>query len=139
VPADVDHVVGALNGCPLTFQEYVDKAYELRITVVGQAVLACKIDSQNAAGLTAVDWRQYNIPKTPHYSYEVSVDLRDKLLLFHQITGLRYSAFDLIRSTAGEYIFLETNPFGQWLWIEDLTGMPITLSIANELANPSVP
>jgi hypothetical protein len=34
------------------------------------------------------------------------------------------------------YVFLETNPFGQWLWIEDLTGLPITKAIAGYLAAP---
>jgi glutathione synthase/RimK-type ligase-like ATP-grasp enzyme len=32
-----------------------------------------------------------------------------------------------------DYIFIEINPNGQWLWIEQLTGMPISKSILNLL------
>lgn len=35
-----------------------------------------------------------------------------------------------------EYVFLEINSNGQWLWIEQLTGMPISKTIAETLANP---
>jgi beta-lactam-binding protein with PASTA domain len=31
----------------------------------------------------------------------------------------------------GQYVFLESNPRGQYLWIEDYTGMPITEAIAD--------
>jgi len=45
----------SLRGCPLTIQDYIEKAYELRVTVVGDRIFACKIDSQQAGGVTAVD------------------------------------------------------------------------------------
>jgi len=32
-----------------------------------------------------------------------------------------------------EYVFLELNPSGQWLWIEDLTGLPISAELENLL------
>jgi hypothetical protein len=43
------------------------------------------------------------------------------------------TSFDIVRSRDGDYVFLETNPYGQWLWIEDLTGLPITSAIADAL------
>lgn len=124
-----------LSGCPLIFQNFLQKAYELRVTVVGDHVLACRIDSQKAGGDTAIDWRNYNIPRTPHQQYQLPPDIAARLLEFHRVTGLRYSAFDLVRTNDGEYVFLETNAFGQWLWIEDLTGLPITATIATELSS----
>jgi glutathione synthase/RimK-type ligase-like ATP-grasp enzyme len=122
-----------LSGCPLIFQNFLPKAYELRVTVVGDRILACRIDSQQAGGDTAIDWRNYNIPRTPHHQYELPANIAARLLEFHRVAGLRYSAFDFVRTTDGKYVFLETNAFGQWLWIEDLTGLPITATVAAEL------
>jgi hypothetical protein len=34
---------------------------------------------------------------------------------------------------SGEWYFLEVNSMGQWLWIEDLTGLPITATLADSL------
>ena len=122
-----------LNECPLTIQNYIEKSYELRVIVVGDRVFACKIDSQEAGNDTAIDWRRYNIPRTPHSRYELPRDLHEMLLLFHSHFGLTVSSFDIIRSRQGDFVFLETNPYSQWLWIEDLTGLQITAAITDEL------
>jgi hypothetical protein len=127
-----------LQDCPLIFERYVDKSYELRVTVVEDKVLACKICSQEAGGDTSIDWRHYNIARTPHYAYDLPESIANKLIAFHRATGLRFSAFDLIRTTSGEYIFLETNPSGQWQWLEDLVGLPITASLAASLHSPKL-
>jgi len=50
--------------------------------------------------------------------------------------GLVFGCIDMIVTPRGEFIFLEINPNGQWLWIEELTGLPISEAIANTLANP---
>ena len=39
----------------------------------------------------------------------------------------------MIVTPDGEYIFLEINPAGQWLWIEELTKLPITEALADLL------
>ena len=48
--------------------------------------------------------------------------------------GLRFGAFDMIVTPDGEYVFLELNPNGQWLWIETITGAPMSRAIADLLA-----
>jgi beta-lactam-binding protein with PASTA domain len=47
--------------------------------------------------------------------------------------GLAYGAFDLRRREDGEHVFLEVNPGGQWLYVEDATGLPITEAVAGLL------
>jgi hypothetical protein len=126
----------SLAFCPVIFQEYATKAYEIRAAVIGERIFAARIDSQAAGGTTSVDWRRYDIPKTPHRAYELPREIHDRILALHRRLGLVYSSFDFVRTPDGEYVFLETNPFGQWLWIEDLTGMPISKAIANYLAAP---
>ena len=48
--------------------------------------------------------------------------------------GLQFSALDLIVTPAGEYIFLESNPCGQWGWIEKQTGLPLTEALVDILS-----
>ena len=122
-----------LSYCPTILQEYIPKAYEVRATVVGSEIFAARIDSQLAGGGTATDWRRYNIPKTPHQSIKLPSHIENQLLELQSRLGLFYSAFDLVCTPDGEFVFLETNPYGQWLWIEDLTGLPISKAISGLL------
>lgn len=136
IPAD------ALRGIPreafeqtVNFvQEYVEKAYELRVTVVGEKVFACRIESQaqqEDEGKT--DWRQGYEHGLRFTTHNLSEDIAGKCRDFLRQMGLRFGAFDLIVTPDGGHVFLECNPNGQWLWVELATGMPISEAIADEL------
>jgi hypothetical protein len=43
--------------------------------------------------------------------------------------GLSYGAFDLIARPDGALVFLELNPVGQWLWIEQRANIDISGAI----------
>lgn len=43
-----------------------------------------------------------------------------------QFFQINFAAFDLVVTPKDEIVFLEMNPSGQFVWIEELTGMPIT-------------
>ena len=136
-----DDSLGQLAGlaaCPMFFQEYVEKAAEYRVTVVGGEVYACRIESQRAGGKTAVDWRNYNVAATPHYAADLGEAMTGKLVRLVRTLGLTFGAVDLVEDPNGEFWFLEINPQGQWLWIEDLTDLPISMAIARHLAEPSL-
>jgi glutathione synthase/RimK-type ligase-like ATP-grasp enzyme len=46
---------------------------------------------------------------------------------------LVYGAIDLIRTPAGEHVFLEVNPGGEWGMLERDLGLPISEAIADAL------
>jgi glutathione synthase/RimK-type ligase-like ATP-grasp enzyme len=46
---------------------------------------------------------------------------------------LQFGAIDLALTQSGNYYFLEINPNGQWLWIEDKLGYPISQAVADWL------
>jgi glutathione synthase/RimK-type ligase-like ATP-grasp enzyme len=48
--------------------------------------------------------------------------------------GLEYGAIDLRKTPEGEYVFLEVNPAGQFLYVEKATGQPIAAALADHLA-----
>ena len=118
-----------IKGAPCIFQEYVPKKFELRITIVGSRIFPAQIDSQ-ASERSKHDWRRYDFEKTPYSEFQIPAVLEDKLRMLMQRLGLVFGCVDLIMRPDGEFVFLEINPGGQWLWIEELTGMPIRDSLA---------
>ena len=47
--------------------------------------------------------------------------------------GLMFGAIDLILAPDGRYLFLEINPNGQWYWLEEITGVPLTTTISRPM------
>lgn len=126
-----------VKNCPLIFQPYVEKEFELRITVVGTQVFSCAIYSQNSTR-TREDWRRYDLTNTPHQVYQLPPDIEARCVSLVRELGLVFGCIDMIVTPSGEYIFLEINPNGQWLWIEHLTKMPISQAIEDLLIHPPV-
>ncbi len=120
---------------PVFAEEYVEKALELRVTIVGDQIFACAIHSQDS-DRTKTDWRRYDFENVSHEEYKIPEEIRNKLFLYMRQLGLVYGAIDMIVTPDGRYVFIEINPSGQWLWIEELTGMPISQAVAELLSNP---
>ncbi|MEV4379896.1 MvdC/MvdD family ATP grasp protein [Streptosporangium sp. NPDC049644] len=122
----------ALRFCPVIVQQYVPKRLELRVTVVGEQVFAAEIHSQ-VANRSSLDWRRYDIETTPHRIHRLPEEVARRCLDMTERLGLLYGAFDVILTPDDQYVFLEVNPNGQWLWIERLTGLPISQAICDVL------
>jgi glutathione synthase/RimK-type ligase-like ATP-grasp enzyme len=116
---------------PTQLQEYVEKAFELRITVIGEKVFAVKIDSQ-VNEETKIDWRLHT-KMNPHSIFELPSKIENFCVDFLKEQGLVYGAMDFIVTPKDEYYFLENNPFGQYLWLEIETNVPLTEEICNLL------
>ena len=76
------------------FQEYIAKAYELRVTVIGERVFAAKIHSQDDER-TRVDSRDMSAD-IRYEAMELPPDLRQRCLDYVHSYGLNYGALDLI-------------------------------------------
>jgi glutathione synthase/RimK-type ligase-like ATP-grasp enzyme len=115
-------------------QNYIEKQFELRITVVGNAVFSCKIDSQVLEDDKGkIDWRQGYEHGMKHEIYDLPENIADFCRQYLGKMHLHFGCFDMIVTPKNEYVFLECNPNGQWLWIELETGMKIFEAIANLL------
>ncbi len=122
---------------PIMLQKYTEKDFEVRYTVVGNEHFVCKIDSQKSSK-AKVDWRRYDLPQTPHYQIEPPEDIRGKVAQLMSELKLNYGALDFIVCPDGTWVFLEINSMGQFLWIEDLTGLKISEGIVNWLQNAHI-
>ncbi|MBS1955866.1 MAG: hypothetical protein JST89_16905 [Cyanobacteria bacterium SZAS-4] len=120
---------------PHLFQKCIQKAYDLRVTVVGEEIFATRIDSQ--AGRGKIDWRHdYSVDMEP---FELPDEISQKCFSLTRKLGLNYGALDLILTKDEQYIFLEINCAGQYLWVEEITKQPITAAVCRLLIGDSRP
>jgi glutathione synthase/RimK-type ligase-like ATP-grasp enzyme len=69
-----------------------------------------------------------------HIAHDLPDDVADKLRAMMRRLGLVYGAIDLRLTPDGRYVFLEVNPAGQFLYVEQATGQQITTALAARLA-----
>ncbi len=129
---DLDNLDG-LHLCPMTFQEKVPKALELRTTIVGKQVFTAAIDSQ-VLQKARYDWRREGIALVNAWQpYSLPEDIEKKLLQLMAYFRLNYGAIDIILTPDNRHVFLEINPVGEFFWLEKTPGLPISRAIAQTL------
>jgi glutathione synthase/RimK-type ligase-like ATP-grasp enzyme len=104
---------------PGIFQAYVPKAYELRVTCMGDEVIAARLDSQ-ATQDGKVDWRNTDVRHLSITRIELPPPVRALCCALLRRLGLVFGCIDLIVTPDDEYVFLEINQMGQFLWVEDV-------------------
>jgi glutathione synthase/RimK-type ligase-like ATP-grasp enzyme len=118
---------------PVIFQEYIPAVVDLRITVIGDRFFPAAIHSQETSYV--VDFRM-DMGRARVESCELPAEVRAGLSALMGHLGLVYGAIDMRLTPGGRYVFLEVNPAGQWLFIEQRTGQPITAAVAQALMSP---
>ncbi len=135
-PEDLADLSG-LNLCPATFQELLPKSLELRVTVVGYRVMTAALDSKVSERATH-DWRRDGVNMIQDWRpYELPLELEEKILRLMDYFSLNYGAIDIILTPDGRHVFLELNPSGEFFWLEQTPGLPISQAIAELLLGNS--
>lgn len=112
-----------LQAVPGIYQELVPKAYELRVTIMGRSVFTAKIRSQETHG-GRLDWRKAYSELTMEEA-ELPSPIADKCIELLQRLGFVFGCFDFVVTPKGEYVFLEVNQMGQFLFLEHYTDLPL--------------
>jgi len=119
---------------PCIFQEYVHKRFDLRVTVFGAEVFATEIHSQ-ATDDARDDWRRAGARALAHRAHALPEDVEARCVQLVKTLGLAFGAIDMVLTPRGQYVFLEINPNGQWAWIEQRTGQPMSRSLVDLLVD----
>lgn len=131
---DLTHVDQVRHSMHL-FQERIAKTADIRVTVIGNKIFAARIESQTGAG--HVDFRlDYSVPIV---NWTLPDDVTRKILELQRAFGLNFGAMDFCLDSQGEHVFLEVNPAGQFLWLEDKLGLPLCASLAQLLSGREQP
>jgi hypothetical protein len=126
--ADLDRLED-LRLAPAILQVYV-AGTDVRVTAVAGRLFATAIDAR-ATG-SPQDFRPV-YAQSRVSACRLPAEVESGVLALLGALGLRYAAIDFRRTDDGRYYFLEANPAGQWLFLEDRTGQPITRAVAEAL------
>lgn len=101
---------------PGIYQARIQKKYEIRATFFDEQYVAVKIDNSDE-----IDWR--NLQGTSKFNIsaiQLPSEIEKKCILLMKQLGIVFGCFDFIVTPKDEYVFLEVNEMGQFLWIEEL-------------------
>ena len=115
-----------LRSTPSLVQARLNKVAEVRVSFVCGALKARKYFPQAALEfdpLVRDDWRaMYRYAEmglTPSEDVTLPEALTQKINAYAQRSGMRILCFDFAVLEDGAHVFLEANPDGQWLWLDD--------------------
>ena len=115
-----------LRFAPVILQERVP-GVDVRVTVVGDALFAADIDAR--ASSSPDDFR--GAEAECHFApCALPPEEAGRLRALVRALGLSFATADYRRRDDGAWFFLEVNPAGQWLFVEERTGQPITAAVA---------
>lgn len=129
---DLSELDESIAVAPCIFQKRILKKSELRITIVGDQVFAAKLSLKSKESLEG----DIHLCKSPEDIdieplLDLAHDIKSRILDLMVAFGLEYGSLDFIVDWNDKLIFLEVNPTGDWAYIEDATGMPITAAVTN--------
>lgn len=105
------------RSAPMIFQAYIEKAFEVRITAFGSTLVAVKLHSQNDSR-TKIDWRTVSPDLLKVEWITIPGEIQVRCIDLMRQLGLVFGCFDFVVNKQGEWIFLEINQMGQFLWVE---------------------
>ena len=107
-----------IHACPGIYQVRVPKAFEVRAQFFGASCFAVRIDSQSLAH-GHVDWRrERSNPTLRAMPIELPAAIRRQCRELMRELDLVSGAFDFIVTPSGEWVFLEVNESGQFIFLE---------------------
>lgn len=118
-PEDILRSGSALALTPAIFQSYVEKDFEVRAVFMGDCCFAARIEAKRS-GVAVVDWRTTYFVGSglPLAHMTLPQDVHDRCRAVMKELGLVFGCFDFCVRPDGQYVFLEVNPMGQFLWMD---------------------
>ncbi|AYL34374.1 ATP-grasp ribosomal peptide maturase [Streptomyces fungicidicus] len=120
---------------PTLLQRRIAKRADIRLTVVGERLLAARKATAPDADPKEVDVR-FAAPGSPWEPAGVPPRIADAVRTYLRRAELAYGAFDFAEDSDGTWWFLECNQSGQFGFVEVETGQPIARAIAEWLSRP---
>jgi len=121
--------LGTLAMAPAVFQEQIAGPFDVRATIVGDRIMAARFSTTGSPVDARLDLT------APCEPYDLPDGVASGLLRCMSELDLSFGAADLKVDNDGRHVFLEVNPGGQFLFVEILTGLPISSAVATLLAS----
>jgi glutathione synthase/RimK-type ligase-like ATP-grasp enzyme len=117
----------SLSATAHLLQEQVPKDHDARVVMIGKRPFGVAIHASTDAA--RVDWRaDYDaLTYTPVHPPEHVVA---GMVHYLEAFRLTFGVFDFVVTPQGDWVFLECNPSGQWLWLQEHADLPIAAALA---------
>jgi hypothetical protein len=114
-----------LPHCPATVQDAIDWIKAIRVVKFRELTRGFDLPR-----LGNLDWRLFQ-DGTGATLRELSDSVVQMLDQVFDALDIGYGTVDLLEDRDGSVYFLEVNPNGQWLWLEEESGWPLLHELAN--------
>lgn len=122
---------------PGIFQRRIEKSHEIRVTFMGDTYFAMKINSQ-ADPRGVEDFRRIPTGYLDAAPCVLPKEIADKCRQLMRGFNILFCSIDFIVDTNGNYVFLEINEQGQFIWMEQLCPeLPILDAFTDFLCFPT--
>ena len=122
----------SLNDAPVIIQKCITNKIDLRVTVVGNRLFISSIllDGEGIEG----DWRINKKSRLQYKEVSLPKAIESKIKNIMNELGLVFGGMDLAYAN-NEYYFIEVNPTGEWGWLAEQVGFPISKAIVDYMEN----
>ncbi|MDC8758167.1 hypothetical protein [Janthinobacterium fluminis] len=120
-PVRAEHLSAekSIAACPGIYQQHIRKKYEVRATIMGHECIAARLMSQEHAS-TSTDWRAGAAGQTIATDpFVLPAQIRGQCIALMERLGIVFGCFDFMVTEDDEFVFLEVNEMGQFLWMEE--------------------
>lgn len=123
----------AIAVCPGIYQRYIDKAFDVRVTVIGDRIFAVRLLHQ--AGRAYLDWRPHILDEDMRMELiTLPAAIETQLRALMKRLDLVIGCIDLVVDHDGNMFFLEVNQQGQFLFVEQrLPDVPLLRAMTSML------
>jgi ATP-grasp ribosomal peptide maturase len=125
-----DQIDDSVGATATLFQEYVEKAFEVRLTVIGERLFAVAIHAGTEAA--RLDWRT-DYAALSYESVVLPGEVANGVRRLMNELGLFFGAFDFAVTPGGAWKFFEVNANGQWHWLTRHVDLPLVAAMADAL------
>lgn len=123
-----------VTGTAHLFQERIPKAFEVRLTVVGDRMFPVAIHAGSEEA--QLDWRT-DYRSLTYEPVDIPPDVATGVGRLMAELGLYFGALDFAVTPSGRWVFFEVNPNGQWHWLAVKAGIPLVEAMADALQGDS--
>lgn len=107
----------ALSACPMLYQEMLDVESELRVIAFGHSDFA--LEQIRTAAPAASGFVDIRYEPARKQAAVLEAPVRALCREYMARMRLSYAAFDIVKTVQGDYVFLEANEAGQFLFLEN--------------------
>ncbi|WP_152598683.1 hypothetical protein [Janthinobacterium sp. RA13] len=97
-----------LQVCPGIYQEYIEKDFEVRVTIMGKHCVAAALHAPDKE-----DWRMSSEKNAlVAVAHKLPISVQEMCIAFMRDLGIVFGCLDFVVIPDGDYIFLEVNEAG---------------------------